>query len=557
MFAIKLSAKLVLIILILEIALGSFLRLYKLSSYPIQLNHDEITQLYDAISIAQTGKDIYGNYLPLIFESIGDYKPPFYTYMTVLFYLIFGNHEEIIRYTSVMFGILLITGVYLFSKLLFKNRTVALLSAFLTAIAPFEIFFSRKSFENGAGIFCMTMGFSALLYYSENKKKLYWLYIGMIILALGMYTYFSHAIIIPLLILCFGYIYWKSQILAEPKKYFVALILWLIAILPLLILIYTSSEARFRTQSVFITQDLNLEQNLNLIPQENLIITSILHLKTILDFSFNRYLDQFNLSYLFLNGLDLTNQGLLGAGPLFPFQLILIPLGVVFLIRQSNFLMQKKFIFAWILIGILPNGLTFEPHSPHRSVMVFTMLNIISALGAYYLVKLIINLRNMCTLKITFVLIMGLLVLFNFIYFWHIYLINYPFEKSQFLQYPFKQVAQFAWEKYPDYNQIIFDPTFGEHASMFGVGAYYYLGYYGNYPPATFQKTYQRKKDTDLTFDKFSIRMIDWSQDYSLKNTLLIASPWKILLDSISKDKIIKTFYFYDGKTAFYAISLK
>ena len=62
------------LILLIIVALGSFLRFYKLSYFPIHLNHDEVTQLYDAISIARTGKDIYGNKLPFIFPSVNDFK---------------------------------------------------------------------------------------------------------------------------------------------------------------------------------------------------------------------------------------------------------------------------------------------------------------------------------------------------------------------------------------------------------------------------------------------------------------------------------------------------
>ncbi len=98
MYKLKNSKLLIFIIILL---LDIFFRLWKLSQYPIQLNHDEVSQAYDAISIAQTGKDIYGNFLPTIFPSVGDYKSPFYTYATALVYLLIGNHEWMIRVVGV------------------------------------------------------------------------------------------------------------------------------------------------------------------------------------------------------------------------------------------------------------------------------------------------------------------------------------------------------------------------------------------------------------------------------------------------------------------------
>src|SRR3989344_733827 len=196
------------IYLLLIILLGVFLRLYLLLDFPIQLNHDEVTQLYDAISIAQTGKDIYGNFLPFIFPSVEDFKPPFYTYLTSFFYFFFGGGELTIKLPGVIFGVLLIPASFMFVLKLLKNKQIALISALFTAIAPFEIFFSRKGFENGAGIFLMLVGFICIFTYFEKRKSLY-LYLASGIFASAMYTYFSHAIIIPLLLLSFFIIFRK------------------------------------------------------------------------------------------------------------------------------------------------------------------------------------------------------------------------------------------------------------------------------------------------------------------------------------------------------------
>jgi len=133
--------------LLLLTVFGIFLRFYQLDKYPVHLNHDEVSQIYDAISIAQTGKDIYGNFLPTIFESVNDFKSPFYTYITSIFYLVFGPGEATVRLPAALFGSLIIPSVFIFVLKLLKNANIALASAFLTAIAPFEIFFSRKSFN--------------------------------------------------------------------------------------------------------------------------------------------------------------------------------------------------------------------------------------------------------------------------------------------------------------------------------------------------------------------------------------------------------------------------
>lgn len=544
------------IILFLIILLGIFLRFFRLSDFPVQLNHDEVSQLYDAISIAQTGRDIYGNFMPTMFVSVHDFKSPFYTYITSLFYFIFGGGELTIRLPGVFFSVLTIPAAYLFSLKLLNSGGIALAAAFFTSIAPFEIFFSRKSFENGAGIFFMLSGFALLLAYKGSKTGSKLLFAPLLFLGIAMYTYFSHAIILPLLIAVFVLIF-RRRFLENWKRAVTSFIFLLIFLIPLFVIVATDSGARYRSETVFITQDVNLGENIEFSKKDNFFESFIARNKAIADFSFNRYLKQFDVSYIFGWGLDFTNQGPLGMGPLLIFQLPFLILGIIYLVKLAGFEREKKFIIAWILIGMLPSGLTFEPHSPHRSIMVFTMLNIISGIGLYSFFIGIKRIQGFYLLKKATITLIVLAFAVNFIYFIHMYFVNFPFEKSQSIHYPFKQVSQFAWSVYGDFDQIIFDPLFGETAPVIGTAAHYYLAYYGNYPPEVFQKQYRLgNKEREVLFDKFSIRKIDWRKDQYLKNALIIGSSWSLPIDSIDKNKIIKRFLFYNGQPAFYAIEL-
>lgn len=530
----------------LIILLGGFLRFFKLVEYPVQLNHDEVSQLYDAISITQTGKDIYGNFLPFVFPSVGDFKPPFYTYLTSLFYFLLGGGELTIRLPVAIFGFLMIPMVYFFVSKFLSNSTIALFAAFFTSLAPFEIFFSRKSFENGVGIFFILLGFFCLFIHFK-KLNLVWTYFTSAFFAIAMYTYFSHTIIIPLLIIAFLLIF-KNLFLKDFKKYLGCIFLFIVLILPLFLMILINPAIRYRSEAVFIKQDVNLGRQLQYL-EGNFLANKI-----IFDYSFNRYLKQFDPLYLFGNGLDLTNQGPLGSGPFLLMQLPFLLLGVFYLIKQNNWIKQRRFMLIWILIGMLPSGLTFEPFSPHRAVMVFTMLNIICAIGAYFLIQIIHKNARLLILTLVF---FATTFFINLVYFVHIYMINFPYEKSQNLHYPFKQVAQFAWLHHDDFDQIIFDPLYGEIAPTIGTAAHYYLAYFGGYPPAKFQKEFREgSKERETIFDKFSIRKIDWREDQYLKNALIIGSSWNLPIDSIAKDKIIKTFYFYNNQPAFYAVKL-
>lgn len=538
-------------IFIVIFLLGAFLRFFRLGDYPIHLNHDEMTQLYDSISIAQTGKDIYGNFLPFIFPSIGDFKPPFYTYITSIFYFVLGWNELIIRLPGAIFGVLIIPAIYFFTLEFLKKRSIALASAFFTAIAPFEIFFARKSFENGAGVFMLLIGFMFLFKFLK-RPDVRWLYFSVFVFAFGMYTYFSHALIIPILLVVFV-IKYRAEFANRVFNIFPVL-LFLFLIAPLFFMILSNSNVRYRSQTVFIGQDRELGRLLEIGKTSNQFSDFFVHTYIYVDYVLDKYLKQFDPVYLFTNGLDLTNQGLMGAGPLLLVQMLFVLLGTVFLIRNNFLNKERSFILLWVLIAMLPSALTFEKHSPHRVVMVFVMLNVVSGIGLSYFIDFIKRYRKY---SLTILLVTFCAIFLNVIYFLHIYFVNYPYEKSEYLQYPFKDVAEFAWSQYPDFESIVFDPSFGDISPMVGVGAHYYLGYFGHYPPEKFQREFHvGSKPREVIFDKFSIRQVYWPADRSKKNTLFIVSVWTVPLSDVDQSLIIRRFNFYNGRLAFYAIKL-
>src|SRR3990170_6052123 len=92
--------------IILIVLIAAVLRLWKLDNIPPHLTPDEAALGYNAYSILKTGKDEYGEFLPIIFKSFGDYKPGLYVYLTVPFVAFFGLNEYTVRLPSAIFGII-------------------------------------------------------------------------------------------------------------------------------------------------------------------------------------------------------------------------------------------------------------------------------------------------------------------------------------------------------------------------------------------------------------------------------------------------------------------
>ena len=145
-------------LLIIILVFAAILRLWQLGIIPPHLTPDEASLGYNAYSILKTGRDEYGELLPIVFRSFGDFKPGLYIYLTTPFVAILGLTELAVRLPSALAGILAVWLIYAISKQLyirkaskkfiFKNaEKLALFGALLLAINPWHIHFSRGTWE--------------------------------------------------------------------------------------------------------------------------------------------------------------------------------------------------------------------------------------------------------------------------------------------------------------------------------------------------------------------------------------------------------------------------
>jgi len=110
-------------LLFLILILAGILRFTNLAGLPPSLEWDEVATGYDANSILKTGKDQYGNFLPLTFRSLDDYKPPLYTYLTAISIWIWGWNDFAVRFTGAFLGTLAVLTTYGMMYMLFNKKS--------------------------------------------------------------------------------------------------------------------------------------------------------------------------------------------------------------------------------------------------------------------------------------------------------------------------------------------------------------------------------------------------------------------------------------------------
>lgn len=125
-------ARLLLLALLVIIALGAVLRVYKLNGESLWLDEAysiKFSQEAPAGIIAETAKDVH---------------PPLYYFALHYWMLIFGDSETMVRLLSALFGILALPVIYKLASRMFDQAT-GLLAAGLLALSRFHIEFSQEA----------------------------------------------------------------------------------------------------------------------------------------------------------------------------------------------------------------------------------------------------------------------------------------------------------------------------------------------------------------------------------------------------------------------------
>jgi len=167
MFKTKLKPSRILFVLICLLFL--FTRLYKISEIPPSVYWDEASIGYNAYSVLKTGKDEWGEFLPIHFRAFGEFKLPVYIYSVILFVQIFGLNEFSVRIPAVLFSLGSIILTYLLAKKLSSSEAVGLFSATLMTISPWFFIFSRTGFEVTAGLMFYLLGILLFLHKLNGK----------------------------------------------------------------------------------------------------------------------------------------------------------------------------------------------------------------------------------------------------------------------------------------------------------------------------------------------------------------------------------------------------
>jgi len=539
--------------LFLILVLASFLRFFRLGQVPPSLNWDETAIAYNAYSLLQTGKDEWGKSWPLLgFESFGEYKLPVFIYATIPGVGLFGLTEFGARFMSALFGVFGVFLTYILTKEFFKNKKLALLSAFILAIDIWHLQITRAAFEAGlAQLFILT----SILFLYRTKEKPFFLPISVFFASLSVYTYNSSRLFVPIFFLAV-FIFDRKLFLKNIKAFALAGLVAIAFALPL-IMNFNTPIIQGRYDLISIQGDPGFVLDINEARGQlwqagwpdslaRLVHNKATHYVWIFG---KNYLAHFTPGFLFLTGAEHTQQSIPGFGQFMIIFALPLVWGIYLLGKK---LFKEKslpafLLFAQILASPVAAATTMNsiPHAL-RTFCALPAWQIIIAYGLYDLWSRAKKTKFKNIGLIGFILLLS----FNFAYYLHQYYLVYPVEKAKDWQYGHKEAVSFVWENKDRFDKVFFTRHYGE--------PYIFFLFYSQYSPQRYQtieKVRARRYGWVWVdqFDKFYFP--DFSDPGDSVGEIAKREEGKLLFvgkpGDIPDGWLQKTIYFPDGNKVF------
>lgn len=453
--------------LLLVLVLASFLRLYRLGSYP-PLNVDEAAIGYNAWSLIQTGKDEHGNSWPLHFKSFGDYKPGGYFYTVLPLIKILGLNEWAVRLPSALMGVATVYLVYLLAKLVWQDEVLGLIWAAVLALSPWHLHFSRGGWESNAALFFLTLGTYFFFLSLKTNKIIHYSLFTLHYLS-AIYIYHSARIVAPALVL--GLIIFNWHLLWQRKKQLILpFLLGILFSIPLMVSFLSGgASARFAGVGLLADQGPLWRVNELIGQHQKVLLVRLIHNKPII-YSiafFQKYFSHFNGRFLFIDGDEVPRSKVLEMGTMYLFEVGFLIFGFWFWLRSKK--KDKYLPLLWLLVAPLASAMTFQAPSALRALPMVISLTFFAALGLKRL------------LKVNWLMIGGVIILYlwGLIYWWNQYFVHY------LKRYPsawpdFRPVASWLKRNSDKYSKICLEGDFDQ--------PYILTLFYLQYPPEKIQK---------------------------------------------------------------------
>ncbi|MDD2482714.1 MAG: hypothetical protein PHE32_02550 [Candidatus Shapirobacteria bacterium] len=517
-------------IIILSIILLSFLiKVYGLAKSPPSVNFDEAALGYNAYSILKTGRDEYGNFLPLSLRSFNDFKPALYAYLSVPFIAVMGLNEVSTRMVSVTAGTFSLLFLYFFLKEFVKKKKLRYFIFAILAFEPWRMHFSRVALEANLSGFLFTAG----AWFLYKKRK----FLAPIFFGLAAYSYHGARAAAPLLILLFifdplklfftkNFKTYKNWLFKFNFKYILLFLSFILLILPIFLANKSSQVlTRLRQENVFYRyypftpkELLSTDKSVWLDAANN----PVYYFLGIMTGHMLSYFSPINLGGRVYHWVRGSVQYIPEFSMIGWLETVILVFGLIYLIKKIKISFKNRYLVYWILAAAAPAALTWNWFHPLRSMNLYPAIELVVALGFVNLVKILNkNLPKSLNKIIYFgsIILFSLSILFIII---NEYGYSVALNHGEYQPGGFKEGIPLLMKLQDNYDEIIIDSP---HAQ-----SYIFFLFYQSLDPKIVQAYADKRPkpgiEGNLNFDfyKYKFKKYDWPEQKNSSKILIWTS---------------------------------
>jgi len=189
------------------ICISSFFHIYHYGQPDI--NEDEAAQGYNTYSVVQTGRDEYEK-IPIRYLSFGENKLPVTGLLSAPLIALFGLNADTIRLPVQLIGISMPILMYLLLIALFQKRSIGYVGAFLTSTNVWIHTMSRHQHEAVVLLAIIMIYLIVAINLKKNQSVAKMVFLALLYFV-GLYTYHSAKIIMPVLAVWTLILIWKNS----------------------------------------------------------------------------------------------------------------------------------------------------------------------------------------------------------------------------------------------------------------------------------------------------------------------------------------------------------
>lgn len=371
--------------IILITLFGALLRFWQLGEVPVGVTHDELGYIYNAYSIAQTSKNVFGETLPFITWMVAGGFPflPVPIYLAAPVFWILPISAFAGRFLAALLGTIDIVLLYILVRQIFQHKPLALLSAIFLAISPWHIHFSRSAYDTNFSFFFFLLGIVLFLYEIKKGSKPIF---SLSAFLLAIFSYRGMNIFFPALVLVL--LLYGMKLIKMKRIQLITFLAGTCLIIFILLAVffkygtaYTAEANIFNNPKMQEDIDTQIREAKGPLWFRRLFLNKPMY---IVDTLRDNYIRAFSPEFLFLYTEPSKIYTIWTRGRIYFLDAIFIVLGIVFLLKNHK--KGAYTVIAFLLLSALPGMLGGMPYSA-RNLFMAAFLPILSAAGVLFFVK--------------------------------------------------------------------------------------------------------------------------------------------------------------------------